>query len=76
VLPLVRNVKLINITGTVTSGGRIHGLKDSPIENVSFKNCVVTAQKGLVLENVRGLDTSGLKLTVAEGEAIVRRDAQ
>lgn len=76
VLPLVRNVKLINITGTVTSGGRIHGLKDSPIENVSFRNCVVTAQKGLVLENVRGLDTSGLKLTVTEGEAIVRRDAQ
>ncbi|MDF7810896.1 glycoside hydrolase family 28 protein [Hymenobacter sp. YC55] len=76
VLPLVRNVKLINITGTVASGGRMHGLKDSPIENVSFKNCVVTAQKGLVLENVRGLDTSGLKLTVAEGEAIVRRDAQ
>ncbi|MBO0356437.1 glycoside hydrolase family 28 protein [Hymenobacter sp. BT186] len=76
VLPVVRNVKLINITGTVTAGGRIHGLKDSPIENVSFRNCVVTAQKGLVLENVRGLDTSGLKLTVAEGEAIVRRDAQ
>ncbi|WP_084708558.1 glycoside hydrolase family 28 protein [Hymenobacter norwichensis] len=76
VLPLVRNVKLINITGTVTTGGRIHGLKNSPIENVSFQNCVVTAQKGLVLENVRGLDTSGLKLTVVEGEAIVRRDAQ
>jgi exo-poly-alpha-galacturonosidase len=76
VLPVVRNVKLINITGTVTAGGRIHGLKDSPIENVSFRNCVVTAQKGLVLENVRGLDTSGLKLTVVEGEAIVRRDAQ
>jgi polygalacturonase len=76
VLPVVRNVKLINITGTVTTGGRIHGLKGSPIENVSFQNCVVTAQKGLVLENVRGLDTSGLKLTVAEGEAIVRRDVQ
>lgn len=75
-LPVVRNVKLINITGTVAAGGRIHGLKNSPIENVSFRNCVVTAQKGLVLENVRGLDTSGLKLTVAEGEAIVRRDAQ
>jgi len=76
VLPVVRNVKLINITGAVTSGGRIHGLKASPIENVSFRNCVLTAQKGLVLENVRGLDTNGLKLTVAEGEAIVRRNAQ
>ncbi len=76
VLPLVRNVKLINITGTVKSGGRMHGLENSPIENVSFKNCVLTAQKGLILENVRGLDTSGLKLTVTEGEAIVRRDAQ
>lgn len=76
VLPVVRNVQLINITGTVGSGGRIHGLAASPIENVRFRNCVVTAQKGLVLENVRGLDTNGLKLTVAEGEAIVRRDAQ
>ncbi|UOG76583.1 glycoside hydrolase family 28 protein [Hymenobacter tibetensis] len=76
VLPVVRNVKLINITGTVNSAGRIHGLENSPIENVSFTGCVLTAQKGLVVENVRGLDTGGLKLTVAEGEAIVRRAAQ
>lgn len=76
VLPVVRNVKLINITGTVNSVGVVHGLKDSPIQQVVFKNCVLTAKKGLVLENVRGLNTDGLKLTIAEGEPISRRDAQ
>ena len=75
-LPVVRNVKIINVSGTTRNVGDMHGLKDSPIVNVSFENCHIQAQRGLVLENVRDLDLSGLTIEVAEGEPIVRRNAQ
>jgi polygalacturonase len=75
VLTVVRNVLLINFSGTAQSGGVMYGLKGSPIQDVKFENCKVTAQRGLVLENVKDLDLSGLELKVAEGEPIVRRDA-
>jgi len=70
-LPVVRNVNIINVSGKVQSAGDMHGLKDSPIQNVTFKNCNISAQKGFILENVKGLDLSGLNLKVEEGEAII-----
>ena len=75
VLTDVRNVQLINFTGTAQSVGVFNGLKGSPIHDVKFVNCKITAQRGLTLENVRDLDLAGLSATVAEGDAIIRRDA-
>jgi polygalacturonase len=75
-LPVVRNVKIINVSGTTRNVGDMHGLEDSPIVNVSFENCDIRAQRGLVLENVRDLDLSGLTIEVAEGEPIIRRNAR
>jgi exo-poly-alpha-galacturonosidase len=76
VLPVVRNVKIINVTGDVTSVGVIHGLADSPIRDIHFENCQITAQEGLRLEHARNVDLSGLKLTVSDGEPITKRDVQ
>ena len=76
VLPVVRNVTIRNITGTVNSVGMMHGLVDSPIENVKFENCKITAQKGFVMENARKVDLSGLTVDVKEGEPITRRNVQ
>jgi len=75
VLTVVRNVRLINFSGTAQSGGDMHGLKDGPIMGVKFKNCNITTQRGLVLSNVQDPDLSGLKLKVAEGEPIIHSDA-
>ncbi len=75
-LPVVRNVKIINVSGTVGNVGDMHGLKDSPIQNVTFENCRIKARRGFVLENVKGLDLSGLTIEVEEGEAIIRRNAE
>ena len=72
-LPVVRNINIINVSGTVQSVGDMHGLKDSPIQNVIFKNCEITAQKGFIIENV---DISGLTIIVEEGEAIIYTDTQ
>ena len=74
-LPLVRNVKIINVSGTTDHVGDMRGLKDSPIINVSFQNCHIKARRGFLLENVRDLDLSGLVIEVEEGEPIIRRNA-
>jgi exo-poly-alpha-galacturonosidase len=76
VLTVVRNVKIINVTGTVKTAGIMHGMKDSPIENVKFENCKISAQKGLEVQNVKDVDFSGLDLTVKEGEPIIFKDAK
>lgn len=75
-LPLVRNVKIINVSGDVKSVGVIHGLKNSPIENVIFENCNINAKRGLLLENVTNLDLSGLTIKVEEGDAVISNNVK
>jgi polygalacturonase len=75
VLPVVRNVKLINITGTCGSLGSIAGLADSPIQGVKFVNVKLTAQRPLTVEYIRDLDTTGLTAAGIDGPVVVRRDA-
>jgi exo-poly-alpha-galacturonosidase len=73
-LPVVRNVRIINVSGTTDNVGDMRGLKDSPIRNVSFQNCHIKARQGFLLENVKDLDLSGLTIEVEEGEPIIRRN--
>ncbi|MBN1783152.1 glycoside hydrolase family 28 protein [bacterium] len=75
-LPKVRNVNIINVSGTVDQVGDMHGLEDSPIENVVFENCTIHARIGFKLENVKGLDLSGLTIDVEEGDAIIQKNAE
>ncbi|MFT3824311.1 MAG: glycoside hydrolase family 28 protein [Chitinophagaceae bacterium] len=76
VLPLVKNVQLINITGRVNTVGDIHGLPGSPIQGVLFKNCNIKAQKGLLIEYAKNVDLRGLTLTVKEGEAVIKKNVE
>ncbi|MGD1084774.1 MAG: glycosyl hydrolase family 28 protein [Verrucomicrobiota bacterium] len=75
VLTVVSNVQFINFSGTAQTAGSISGLKDSPIKNIKFVNCKFTAQRGITVENAEDLDFSGLDVTVAQGDPIIRRDA-
>jgi hypothetical protein len=76
VLPVVRNVKIVNVSGDVDSVGIIHGLADSPILDIHFENCRITAQKGFRLDHARNVDLAGLTLEVKNGEAITKTDVQ
>jgi len=76
VLPVVRNVKIINVSGDVDSVGIIHGLADSPIRDIHFENCRIAAQKGFKLEHARNVDLAGLTLDVKNGEAVTKTDVQ
>jgi exo-poly-alpha-galacturonosidase len=69
----VRNVKLINITGTANSVGSFHGTAADPITGVTFTGCEITAPRGLTLEHTRDVDTSGLKINGVTGDAITLR---
>ncbi len=76
VLPVVRNVRIVNVSGDVQSVGVMHGLPDSPIQGVHFENCSITAQKGFRLDHARDVDLSGLKLDVKEGYPITKVDVR
>jgi polygalacturonase len=75
-LPVVRNVKIINVSGITKTVGNMYGLKDSPIRNVTFENCKIKAQTGFTIDNVADLDLSGLSIEVEKGEAIIRKNSR
>jgi exo-poly-alpha-galacturonosidase len=75
-LPVVRNVKIINVSGDVQSVGIIHGLPGAPIEGIVFVNCHIKAQRGFKLDHARDVNLSGLTLDVAQGEAVTKTDVQ
>jgi exo-poly-alpha-galacturonosidase len=49
----------------------MYGLKGSPIRNVAFENCRISAKTGFVLDNVEELDLSGLSIQVQEGDPVI-----
>ena len=75
-LPLVRNVKIINVSGDVQNVGSIHGLAGSPIQGVTFENCHITANRGFRLDHARGVDLTGLKIDVKQGDPVTTTDVQ
>jgi polygalacturonase len=76
VLPVVKDVKIINVSGDVQTVGFIHGLPGSPIRGITFKNCHITAEKGFKLDHARGVDLKGLTLEVKQGDPITKTDVE
>ena len=73
VLPIIRDVRLIHVTGDAGAVGALRGLEGSPLTGVSFADCVISAGTGLILEKTRQLDLTGLALTVKTGPALIQR---
>ncbi|MFD2164089.1 glycoside hydrolase family 28 protein [Paradesertivirga mongoliensis] len=76
VLPIVRNVRIINVRGTARTVGTMKGLEQSPIDGVKFKNCEITAQRGFSMEHATNVDLSGLKILGVTGEAIMKTNVR
>ena len=75
-LPVVRNVKIVNVSGDVRNVGVIHGLAGSPIQGVTFQNCKITADRGFRLDHARNVDMKGLTIDVKQGDPITKTDVQ
>jgi exo-poly-alpha-galacturonosidase len=73
VLPVVRNIRFINVSGKVNYLGLIHGLKGSFIYDVKFRRCNIKAQRGLTVDNARDIDYKGLHADVTEGLVIINK---
>jgi exo-poly-alpha-galacturonosidase len=76
ILPVVRNIKIINVSGTADAVGNISGLEGSPIIGVQFKNCQIEAKKGFVIQHATSVDLSGLQITGVAGEAVIQKDVK
>lgn len=74
ILPVVRNVRIINVSGDVEAVGVMHGLAGSPIQGVTFEGCAITADTGFKLDHARQVDLKGLQLQVKSGKAITATD--
>jgi polygalacturonase len=75
-LPVVRNVKIINVTGDVKNVGVIHGLPGSPIQGITFENCKITADRGFRLDNARDVDLKGLTIDVKQGDPVTTTNVE
>jgi polygalacturonase len=75
-LPVMRNIKIINVTGDVQSVGNIHGLAASPIQGVTFENCNITADRGFRLDHARSVDLKGLTIKVKQGDPVTTTDVE
>jgi polygalacturonase len=75
-LPVVRNVRIINVSGDVQNVGVIHGLAGSPIQGVTFENCKITANRGFRLDHARNVDMKGLTIDVKQGDPITKTDVE
>jgi polygalacturonase len=75
-LPVVRNVRIINVSGDVQNVGVIHGLAGSPIQGVTFENCKITANRGFRLDHARNVDLKGLTIEVKQGDPITKTDVE
>lgn len=76
VLPVVRNIKIINVSGTVDAVGNMNGLEDSPIQGVQFIDCHIEAKKGFTIQYANNVDLSGLNITGVTGEAVIRKSVE
>jgi len=75
-LPVVRNVKIVNVSGDVQSVGIIHGLPGAPIQGITFERCHITAQRGFKLDHARNVDLSGLTIEVTQGDPVTKTDVE
>lgn len=75
-LPVMRNIRIINVKGDVMSVGAIHGLPGSPIQGVTFTDCKITAQRGFRLDHARDVDLKGLAIEGTQGDPVTTTDVQ
>jgi exo-poly-alpha-galacturonosidase len=75
-LPVIRNVKIINVSGDVQSVGTIHGLPGAPIQGIVFENCHITAARGFKLDHARDVNLTGLTIAVQQGDPITKTDVE
>ncbi len=75
--PVWRNIRISNLTvSDCPAAGRIFGLPESPVENVTLTNVKISAEKGLQIYNAKGIKFVDSEITAAKGPAIIAGNAE
>jgi polygalacturonase len=76
--PRYRDIIIRNLTATSTKdAGVIVGLPEAPIEGVLLENVKIASERaGLVIRNATGVELKNAKITPAEGEAVIVKEAE
>ncbi|HEV2328105.1 MAG TPA: glycoside hydrolase family 28 protein [Verrucomicrobiae bacterium] len=74
--PVFRNIYIKNFTASCqSSAGVIMGLPESVISNVVFENVNISAVTGMKIENAKGIRWINSRITPAEGEPFILKNA-
>jgi polygalacturonase len=75
--PIWKNIRISNVKAEGgAEAGRIFGLAEMPVENVTLTNVQISAGKGLQIIHAKGIDLVNTTIKAASGEAIITKDAQ
>jgi polygalacturonase len=75
--PIWRNIHIEDVTITDSpEAGRIIGLPEMPIENLTFKNVKITTAKGLRVVRAKGVEFIDSTLRVQSGPPLILHEAQ
>lgn len=66
----ITNVKAVNCT----YAGKLIGLENSPLKNITLENVEIQSDKGLTMENVSGVTFKNVRITPSKGEHITTRN--
>jgi hypothetical protein len=75
VLTRLRNIRIINVKGSVRSVGTMYGFAEAPFGSdvFYFENCEINARTGLSMANADAVSLAGLTINVKEGEKSFKR---
>ncbi len=74
-IPSIRRILIDHVTiDRAPNAGRIVGLADSPITDITLQDVTITAEKDLVVQNTVGLVTERVTRTIRPGVAPARED--
>ncbi len=75
--PILKNVEIrdVKIRGG-KSAGRILGLPEAPVSDIRLTNIDITAQTGLIIQDVKNCVLENVNIRVSEGKPIVQSNAE
>ncbi|MGV8092261.1 MAG: glycoside hydrolase family 28 protein [Mangrovibacterium sp.] len=73
--PIFRNIHISNITGTdVNKIGFINGLKEMPVEELSFININISAREGFLAKEAKNIHFNNIDFAVMKGPSLSLSD--
>ena len=74
--PIWKNIRISNVTSEGSpSAGKIIGLAEMPVQDITFTNVSISATKGLSIWNAKGIHFVDSKITVSGGNVLDLQNA-